>query len=286
MKPSPSQRADPGRRRVCLAGLAAGCAVPMRAARGATDALRMQLAPFLSPAALLNAFRPLREHLENHLARPVEMRTATDFRALIESTRRFEFDVAMLPAHLARLAISDWRYRQAAATLDSVEVLVLVRNDGPVRAAPALKGLRAGMLDAMSLTGTVGRRWLEQQGLAAEVEVVSLPSINSALFALDRGEVAMIVAGRSQLNGLPPSTPRSERVLAAIGDIPGPIFIARPAMADDELARLRAAMVAYRPDPAHAPSAAHSLLRLLDEARLAALEPYAAIARRALGSTR
>lgn len=267
----------PATRRRCLAALLAA-AVPF--GRAAGPSLRIALAPFLSPTALLNAFRPVREHLERELDRPVEMVTEKDFRSLVEATRRRDHDIVQLPGHLARLAMTDWGYAQLAGTVEVLDVLVLVKADGPVREPAALKGQRVGMLDPLSLTATVGRRWLQQQGLAEHTEVLALPSINSGLFALDRGEVAMVVAGRTQLIDLPPSTPRTDRVLATIGDIPGPIYIARPGLPD--LERIRAAMGSFRPDPNRPTSAPNSLLRPLDPARLAALDGYAAAARQAL----
>lgn len=269
-------------RRELLLALA-GLACP--AARAAAP-LRLALAPFLSPTGLLTAFRPLREHLARVLARPVEMVTAKDFRALMEATRRGDYDVVQMPAHLARLAMVDWRFVQIAGTVQTLDVLVLVKDDGPARVPADLRGQRIGMLDALSLVTTVGRRWLAEQGLADGVTVLDQPSINSALFALDRGEVAMIVAGRTQLNDLPAATPRSERVLASIGDIPGPVYVARPTLSADELAAIRAAMTSFQPDPARPPSAPNSTPRPLDEAALAALDPYTAIARQSLAAAR
>jgi phosphonate transport system substrate-binding protein len=253
---------------------------------GAAPPLRVALAPFLSPSALLAAFRPLREHMERTLQRPVEMVTAKDFRALMDATRRGDYDVVQLPAHLARLAMVDWRFVQVAGTVQTLDVLVLVKDDGPVLAPADLRGQRVGMLDALSLVSTVGRKWLADQGLAGAVSVLGQPSVNSALFALDRGEVAMIVAGRTQLNDLPAATPRSERVLASIGDIPGPVYVARPTLPADELAAVRAAMTSFQPDPARPPSAPNSTPRPLDDAALAALDPFAAIARQALAAAR
>lgn len=268
-------------RRAALLSLGSA-ALPLRAA----GPLRIALAPFLSPVALLQAHRPLREHLEHTLQRPVEMVTAKDFRTLLQATRRGEHDVVMLPAHLARLAMLDWQYTQVAGTVQTLDVLVLVRDGGPVHTPADLRGQRAGMLDALSLTATVGRQWLAAQDLAGRVAVVDQPSINSALYALARGEVAMIVAGRTQLNNLPASTPRGERVLATVRDIPGPVYVARPALPEPELAALRAAMLSFQPDTALQPSAANSRPRVLEPAVLAALDPYVEIARRVLGAPR
>jgi phosphonate transport system substrate-binding protein len=267
-----------------LASLAATSAIAARAADAAP--LHIALAPFLSPAALLAAFRPLREHLERALQRPVEMLTEKDFRALMEATRRQAYDVVQLPAHLARLAMLDWRYAQVAGTVQTFDVLVVVKDGGPVQTVADLRGRRAGMLDGLSMTATVGRRWLQDQGLAHSVEVLALPSVNSALFALDRGEVAMVVAGSTQLAELPASTPRTERPLARIASLPGPIYVAAPTLPAAEVAVIRAAMGSFRPDPERQPSAPNSTPLPLAAATLAALDPYVAIAREALAASR
>jgi len=272
-----------------LASLTSLLASPWWSTRAVAQApapLRVALPPFLSPAALLEAYRPLREHLERTLRRPVEMVTAKDFRTLAETARRGDYDMAQMPAHLARLAMTDWRFEQVAGTVEQLDVLVLVKAGGPVLSSTDLRGRSVGLLDALSLTGTVGRKWLQDQRLEDAVTVVTLPSINSGLFALDRGEVAAIVAGSSQLVMQPPGTPRSEKLLATIGGIPGPIYVARPGLGAAELAALRAAMDSFTPDAARPLTAPNSRLRPLAPAQLATLDGYAAIARQVLARQR
>lgn len=269
-----------------LLGLPLLAVAALRPASAQAPPMRIALAPFLSPAALLAAFRPLREHLEGELRRPVEMVTARDFRALAAATQRGEHDAVQLPAHLARLAMVDWRYQMLAAPAVPVTVVVAVKGGGAVRSGADLRGRRIGMLDPLSLTATVGRRWLQLQGIAAEVTVVPQPSVNSALFALDREEIAALVCADTQLAGLPATTPRGESILATIAGIPGPTFVARPGLPAADLAALRAALASFRPDPAHPTTAANSVLRPLDDAALAALDGYVALARQALAAAR
>jgi phosphonate transport system substrate-binding protein len=270
------------RRRRSLAALAAWLALPGGAALAADAPLRVGLAPYLSPTALLQAFRPIREHLEASLARPVEMFTAKDFAALIEATRRGDYDVVLLPAHIASLAVADWKFEPLAAVNEPVVVQIYVRATGPIRKPADLRGAKVGMLDALALTATVGRQWLQEQGLGTEVSIVALPSINSALIALDRGEVDAVVAGSSQLMALPAGTPRTERLLATVGDMPGPVYVAHSRLGPGETARMRAALVAYRPDPSRPATTTNNVLKAVTTAQLARLEPYAAQARRAL----
>lgn len=272
------------RRQWLLAAAALGSPLlPARLhAQAAGPALTLALAPFLSPAALLQAFRPLREHLEQRLARPVEMLTARDFRSLCEAAIAQRHDATMLPAHLARLAVTDWGHHPLAATIDALQVQVLVHRDGPVRSAADLRGAAVGMLDPFALTAAVGRLWLQQQGLEGSARVLTMPSINSALFALDRGEVAAVVASQTQLLSLPAGTPRSERVLATLRDIPGPVYVARAGLPAAEREALRQALMSFTPDPARPTTAANARPHPIDAAAWARLDALAAIARRAL----
>jgi len=278
----------PLRRRQLLAWAGAFGASPLWAQPApsgqALPPLSIVLAPFLSPAALLSVYRPLREHLERRLQRPVQMLTAKDFRTLADETRRGEHGVVQLPAHLARLAMLDWGCELLAAPELSVSVVVAVKAAGPVRSAADLRGRRVGMLDALSLTATVGRRWLEVQGIAADVQVLQMASVNSAMFALDRDEIAAFVAADTQLATMPPGTPRGERVLATIGDIPGPMLLAGPTLPAAERVALRAALEAFTPDPTKVPTAANAKQGPLAEPQLRALDPFAAIARQALAA--
>ncbi len=250
----------------------------------AAEPLQIALAPFLSPGALLAAYEPLRRQLQVVLAQPVETTTARDFKSLMTATRRGEHEVAQLPAHLARLAMVDWGWQMIGAPDLPVTVVVAVRGNGPVQEAAALRGGRIAMLDPLSLTATVGRRWLERQGLGTAVTAVPMPSVNSMLFALDRDEVQAFVGADTQLLSLPAATPRGERVLARVEGIPGPVFLARPGLPPARLEALRRAFLGFQPDPARPTIAANAPLKPLAAAQLAALDDYVVQARRALDS--
>lgn len=269
-------------RRRGLAALAVWLGLPAGAAVAADAPLRIGLSPFLSPAALLQAFRPIREHLERSLARAVEMVTAKDFAALVEATRRGDYDVALLPAHIASLAVTDWRFQPLAGVDEPVLVQVYVRATGPIQKPSDLSGGKVGMLDAFALTAAVGRQWLQEQGLGTAVSISALPSVNSAMIALDRGEVEAVVANNSQLLSLPPSTPRTERLLATVGNIPGPTYVAHPRLGTAEAERVRSALLAFRPDPSRPATTTNAVLQAVGAERFARLEPYAEQVRRAL----
>lgn len=241
---------------------------------------RLGLAPFLSPAALLSVFRPLREHLSAALGHPVQAYTARDFRAMVAAMHDGAYDVALVPAHLAGLAVADWGWAPLAATLHDTPVLLLVRGGGRVQAPQDLVGRRVGMLDPLSLTAARGTAWLQAQAVTAEVEQQA--SINSALAALARGHLDAVVAAESQLRGLPPDTPGGHDVLVRLGGIPGPALIGRPGLTSAQQAQWQAAMAGFQPDPARPTTAANSRLTPLTPTVLAAVAAETQVLRRQL----
>ena len=277
------------RRRVVLVSAApAWLAAPAARAQApaAAPPLRVGLAPYLSPAALFAAFRPLREHLERALVRPVELQTARDFVALAAAVRERDYDLALLPAHMARLAVTDWGWQPAARTVIASELLVLARSDGPIRTPADLRGRRVGMLDLHSLSAAVGVQWLRAQSLAEAVEIATMPSINSALHALALDEVAAVVASASQLLNLPPGTPTNHVPLARLSDIPGPWLVARPALPAATLQRWREALYTFEPDARRPTTAANSRLTPLTVADTERVDTHAGILRRQLAAPR
>lgn len=243
-----------------VAGIGAAIGPAARAQPLAPAPYRLGLAPFLSPAAMVAAFKPLREHLEARLRRPVEIYTARDLPSMVAATQRGEYDVAMLPAHLARLAVTDWRSSLLVGTLAAVRVLILVRRESTLRQASDLKGRRLGAFDRLSIVGATALAWMRAQRLVAgtDFEFVAHPSINSAVFALNLGEIDALAIAQSQVSALPAGTPRDDRVLAEAGDIPGPMYVARGELSASEQGAWRDAFLSFVPQ-ADRPSTASNV---------------------------
>lgn len=263
------------RRFLLLAGLGAG-AGPLRSQPAP---VRMGIAPYLSPAALLALFRPVVSHLERRLGQAVEAYTARDFRALGLAVQTGEYDIALLPAHLGRVALVDWQWQALARTIETTPVLLLVRGDGPVRGLDDLRGRRIGTLDLMSMTSAAAARWLQAQGLPVQA-IQPMPSINSALIAMERDELGAVVATQTQVRSLPAGTPAGQRTLALLEEVPGPVYVGRPEAAPETVRRWREALTSFEPDPARPRTASNTRPVPLATADLDVVEPHAAYLRR------
>jgi ABC-type phosphate/phosphonate transport system substrate-binding protein len=265
--------------------------LPVRA-QGADPALRFLLTPYLPPATLIRNFERMRAHFAGLLGREVITRSGRDFRHVAESVRDGEADLALLPAHLARLATLDWACEALAQTFGAVQIQLLVRPDGPVRRIADLGGRadapqsRVGVLDPLSFSAAVGLNWLGERGLrpGTDYEVVKLPSVPSALHALSRDEVHVVVLADTQLRNLPPQTPTGFKPLVQVGDMPGPMLVARRSLGEPMLVRLRAAAAAFEPDAAQQTAAYNTRLVAPPAALLKSLDGPAARAREAMRS--
>ena len=161
---------------------------------------------------------------------------------------------------------------------------MLVRRGSALRAPQDLAGQRVGMLDPLSLTAARATTWAQAQGLA--LEVVTEPSINSALVDLSRGPEGAGVAAEEQQRGQAAAAPADHVVLTRLEGIPGPQYIARPGLSAAALGRLQAALTAFPADAARPATAANSRLTPLTEAMLGRVDAEAAVLRRQLAALR
>lgn len=276
--------ATPTRRSALAQGLAllatAAQGQPADPAPAQSGPLVVGVPPFLTPAGMLAAFTPLRQHLERRLRRQVEIYTARDFTELIDQARRGTYELNVLPAHLGILAAMSWGFTPLAGSLATTKVLIVVRGQGPVRSAAELRGGRIGTLGPLSLTAAIGMLWLQQQQLlpGRDVEVLSQRSINSAMLSLERGELRAVVASRSQLDALPAGAAEGYSVLRELSDIPGPLYLGRPGASTDSIESLRRALLSFQPDPGLPITAASSAIEPWSPSLAKRLEPLREIA--------
>jgi len=241
------------RRRAVIAGLLVGGGV-VRAQTGSsatstTETLQVGLVPYISTRTLLGLYEPMRKHLEAELQRPVQLFTAADFRALAENTRNDAYALALLPAHIARIAAADWGHTLVARSSLISEVQLVALRVSPPDLPIGLRGKRIAAIDPLSLTSLVLDRWLAQRGLVSDrdVEVVHLRSIGSAALAVQRGDAVALVGAIGQLRDLGLGETADLVKIATLAEIPTPVFVAHPVVPPAEVALWRRALIGFIP---------------------------------------
>jgi phosphonate transport system substrate-binding protein len=235
------------RRRLLAAG-ALAAALPLRTA-SAVEVLDIGLVPYLSARAMVGLFEPLRLHLATRLRRTVRLYTAADFRALADHARDGAYPLALLPAHLTRIAVEDWRHVLVARS-DLVSEVQLIARRGAEPALPdGLRGQRIAVIDPLSLTVLALHHWLARQGLAAgrDLELVHLRTVGSAAIAVRRGDAVALAGAIGQLRDFGIEPDSDLVTIAAIETIPTPAFVAHPSVPPLEVAAWRQALLAFEP---------------------------------------
>lgn len=285
---SPAARLPPrraARRRLACAALAAGLGWLCPGLHAQPAALTVGVPPFLSAGAVLETVRPMREHLERRLGRPVEVYSARDFRAMYEAARRGDDDLVVLPAHAAAVAIADWQYRPLVSLFDDTTLLVMVRKDGPLRSVADLRGQRIGMLDPVSLSAVSAMQWLRGQQLlpGQDVHPVTLSSISSGLVALERDEIDALMITSVQMSMLRGTPANVMRQLAVGPPLPAPLLLAHGRLPEDQVRLLSQALLDFQPDPQRPGGVFNAPLRAVTPEMLgrvrALLEPTRALLR-------
>jgi hypothetical protein len=135
----------------------------------------------------------------------------------------------------------------------------------------------------LSVTSLMLERWLVAEKLDGAVEVLHLPSASAAALALDRGDVAAMVVAQGQALDVPGLHPEELEVVATLGSVLTPCFVAHPRLGTAAIASLRQALLDF--EPANAGGGASSATFVEGQPRdLEPYESYAADARRLLAA--
>lgn len=231
--------------RVAWAALGSLGLVRPAAASTSPPPLRVALVPYLSARAMLTQFEPLREHLEATLVRPVEFYTASSFAALLDSVRTGQQPFTLMPMHLARIAVADWGHVLALRATRVSRVEMVAPRSLKLADPESLRGRKVAVIDPLSITTLMMRRWLQGQRMEGAVQLVGVPTVSAAAVALGRGEVDAMVAAQGQSLDVPWLTPDVLVVVAVLGEVLSPGFVALRDVPAAERAAFSQAMLAY-----------------------------------------
>jgi phosphonate transport system substrate-binding protein len=262
-------------------------AVPaMAAPEGAV--LEIGIFPYLSVRTLLERHRPLREHLEKALGRPVAFVTAPDFRSFVERTQAGEFRVVVTAPHFARLAQLDAGFRPLVHPKAPLRGLLLVRDDGGPRDLAGLRGASIATPDRLAVVTMLGEEALARAGLLVgrDVRLVARPSHNAAALAVLRGEASAALLSQYVLNMMDAELRAQLRVLGTTAELPAPMaWMAAPRVPATEAEAIARALMDFANTAAGRAFLADvgfQGIEPLDDAELGRADPYLPPLRRAL----
>lgn len=256
------------------------------AANAAENPLRIGLVPVFSPRTLVGLYQPLADYLRRSLGRPVELLTATDFRAFYRQLSAGLYDLALVPPHLARLMELDGGWLPLAIYTAPNRAYVIMSQSRPLRSIDDLRGQRFAIFDPSALNVMLTLAWLRAQGLEPERDfaLVQAPGHASVAHAVANGDALLGVVGKTGWGALPPELRERLAIFAEMPIIPSLVWLLHPRLAS-ERQRLQQRLLAFPDTPegqVFFRTTAYGGLRLLRPHELKSMEPYLVELRRQL----
>lgn len=235
---------------LCAAWL---CLTTGAAAAACPAMLEVGVFPYLSPRAVLATHAPMKDYLAARLGCSVNVSTAPGFKDIYERTRGGEYDLVILPPHLARLVQIEAAYVPVAIYSKVLKGLIVVRRDGPYHKVADLSGQAIVAPDRLAMVTFIGMQYLREQGMqpGTHYTLATSTSHSSAAYSVVQKEFAAVVTERAAFEKqIPEETRNKLRVLATMGATPHVIFLAHPRLGREQIERLRETLIRFAVEPA------------------------------------
>jgi serine/threonine-protein kinase len=220
-------------------------------------ALRFVVAPTVKPEVMTRELAPFIDWLGRKVNRPVELTIADSYQHTGKLVTSGQAHFGLLPPLLyVRTSAATPTIRPLAVRLfdgsRASDGYLLVRDDAKLSKADDLRGRTVCHVDRTSTTGfLLPRIWMRNGGLDPDKDVKKILSGNhlAALrdLAAKKCDAASVYSGAflsARKEGIPVGR---MRVLAVTGRVPQDVLAAAPTVPDDEVKRLRDALIGFEP---------------------------------------
>jgi phosphonate transport system substrate-binding protein len=203
--------------------------------------------PYQPTRALIAHHQNLAAHLRKTLKRPVRIVTASDVNAFGQRILAGDYELAIAPAHLARLAQRDYGWHPLARHTPDTSALLLARKDKTDYTVDSLRGKVLATHGRLRLVSLVAEHWLAERDLQAERDYSLLETASpaSAVNALIGGQADMATVTLASMAQVRRSDVAQVRIVQEISSLPLLFFVARADMTPDRRAQLQRALLDY-----------------------------------------
>lgn len=211
----------------------------------ANSPLILGVFPYLNTKTVVSVYQPVREYLEEQLARPVKLYTAVDFQTFVKNTRNGDYDIAVTPPHFARLAQLESDYIPLLRYSSGRTSLLVVAADSPLRNVAELRGTILAMPDKLSLISLAGLYYIKKHGLRPDTDFTLLDkrSHYDAVVSVVQGNSSAALTSSVALSQMPRAVQDDVRIIASV-DTPSDImYIANPRLGPDEIRKCISVLV-------------------------------------------
>lgn len=192
--------------------------------------LQIGVVPYVSARVLVSSYEPMRLYLEQLLSRPVKIYTSTGFKQFFLNAQQGDYDLVISPAHFARILQKEHQFTPLVRYSTKAPGMVMTALNSPLKTLQDLRGQVIAMPDRLSMASVVGVAYLRENGLkpGTDFQLLEVPSFNSAILAVQKGDAAAAFSARAPLSHMSPELRESVRSIVDIGEYFSLIFLAHP----------------------------------------------------------
>lgn len=190
--------------------------------------LEIGIFPYLSTRALLSAYQPLQQFLEQKLHRRVHLVTAPDMRTFVGRTQENAYMYVVTAPHFARLAQTESAYRPLLRAQRNLAGVLLVRKDSVIRNIEQLRGKTVVTPDSLAIISLLGVDLFKRNGLITgkDVFIQNLPTHSAAVVTLQNGAVDAAVVSLTAFLQMTPEQRAGLRVITQTEEVPNVMYLA------------------------------------------------------------
>jgi phosphonate transport system substrate-binding protein len=222
------------------------------AAKAAAPPARLLLAINEGGAANANAgetflrFQEFSEVVEKALGAPVSIIAVRDRNLLLDALKRHSYTLLLArPNDVPAEAIRDYGYQPVVAARESSQALFIVKKDSPLKSIADVKGMSIVTPDRYSNIWRIGNAMLRDNKISMKNEKVRAMRDQAAIgWSMENGffDVAII----NSVSGVGRTWEKNGgRVIARSPELPNMPLIASPDVSAAQIAKIRAALIAF-----------------------------------------
>ncbi len=252
----------------------------------APEALVVGVVPNIGAAALVAQYESLKTYLEKKNPQKVRIVVPANFKAFYDSAVRGDYDLAVSPPHMARLAQVDARLVPLVMYEPRINAQFIAPTDSGITGPRDIKGQSLAFANPQSLVALYGQQWMRQQGLepGKDYEIKAARTDMGVGRMLLSGDVVAAIMSNGEFRSLPADEASRLKIVEIFARIPNFIILAQPRLGAARLASLKSQLMAFMADKdegaAFSKATGFNAIVESDEATLKELDPYVAPTRR------
>lgn len=208
--------------------------------------LSFGLLPFLSTKMLVKKFEPLISYLETSLNRPINVRSAPDFKTYIERASQGDYDIFLAAPHISAYMEKRFQSRRVSRFKRPLSGYFVVHADSTYLSLSGLRGKRLVTADPLAVITILGEGHLVEKDLDPNNDFVRhFTSHNNAMHLVAQGKQDVAVVGVTIFDNMKAPVKKRLRVLDKTSAIPHMMFQTRHDLPDSEHQAISDAMLKF-----------------------------------------